>query len=701
MFIQACLIAVGIHFGRKFWDSLDEETAPEPEGRPAGNAAPAGREGTSSGSSQSALEVVVADEVSAPAVVVEAAGGAESHLAHHEEAAVDEQLRIAVAATGLTLAATLFMPSLRVFGGGAVLYGSIPIFKKAKRLILEEKRIGIEVLDSLGLLASSIARQYTISAIMFLTYAGAQKLRIKTERAARKSMLDVFGSKPDRVWTVEDGVEREVSLSSLKAGNIVVIGAGGSIPADGEVVSGAGMVDQRLLTGESALVEKTPGDQALAMTVVSSGRLYVRVERAGKETTAAQISAILQNTADFASSIELQSKKIADASALPILALSALAWPMVGPGGTVAMLNIGIADNMRVIAPFSMLNYLRKAYDSGILLKDGRSLQLLTSVDTVVFDKTGTLTENELHVCRIHTSAGVAEADVLIWAAALERRQAHPIAHAILGEAHLRGYAMPALEDASYEVGHGISGRIEGALIRVGSRRFLDSAGVSVPASLLEAEKRANGEGRTAVYVARDGQVAGLIEFEAVLRPEAEQVIAALKARNLSLYVLSGDSETPTRKVAERLGLDGYFAEVLPADKARIIGELQQQGKIVCFVGDGLNDAIALERATVSISMRGASAVAVDCAQVMLMEHGIARLPELFTIAFDFQNNMSAILLSALIPASVAAAGVFFAGYTTNAVAICYFTSMAAGLGISIWPHRNRAANPSAMVETH
>lgn len=683
MFLQVCLLAAGWHYGRKLWNRWGEEVA---------------REDALAAASASASTVPTADEpanVAAPPTPPAdpvALNGPQAATAppEAETAAVDEQFQTAAVATGLTMAASLVAPSLQVVGGAAVLYGSIPIFQKARQALVEEERIGIEVLDSVGLLASLVARQYTISAIMFLMYAGAQKLRLKTEGLSRQSMLDVFARKTTEVWTLQDGVEQKASFDALRAGDIVVVDAGGSIPADGVVVRGAGFVDQRLLTGESVLVEKTEGEQVFALTIVSSGKLYIRVEKAGQETIAAQISDVLQRTANFASSIELQSKKIADASALPILALSALAFPFVGPRGTVALLNVGIADNMRVIAPLSMLNYLRRAYDAGILIKDGRSLQLLNTVDTIVFDKTGTLTEDELCVRRVHALSNVSESEVLARAAALEGRQTHPIARAILSEAAKRGCSTLPVEDTSYEAGHGLSGRVGEHRVCVGSRRFLASSGVVISESFVQTEASIHEQGRSAVFVACDDVVIGIIEFEPVLRSEVVDVVRALKSRGLRMYLLSGDHEAPTRAMAELLGLDGHFAEVLPMAKAQIIEELQARGKSVCFVGDGINDAIALKKATVSVSLRGASAVAADCAQVMLMEHGLNKLPELFSIAFDFRDNLNGILLTALVPAVIAAGGVFVAGYSTNAVAAWYAVSMGSGLGIAMWPHRNR-----------
>jgi heavy metal translocating P-type ATPase len=682
MFLQICLMTAALHFGRKLLQSRNDSArridGAAPRGDAGAGAAPA------SGQADEALAVY--EHVSA-----QLTDPLRPRLPPHpERAEVEEHFNLALASAALTTVAR-FLPQLRFLGGVSVMFGSIPIFARAMRRLAKERRVGIEVLDSAGIIASMAARQYVVSAVMSLIYATAQKLRVQTEQASRQSMLDVFGRELDHVWVLKDGVEVSVPVHSLSAGDVVVVGAGLPVPADGVVIEGAAMVDQHVLTGESQPADKAVGDKVLATTIVSAGKLHIRVETAGRETAAAEIAEILQKTADFASSIEQESRKIADASAVPIMALAALSFPAVGVRGTVALLNISIPDNVRVITPFSMLNYLRKAYDMSILVKDGRSLQLLPRVDTVVFDKTGTLTEGNLRVLAIHTTSGVSQDELLASAAAAEHRQTHPIAQAIIGESLARGLPASTIEEAEYEIGFGLTARIGNRTVRVGSKRFMAFYALGLPADLRDVEAEVKNRGTSLVYVAWKDSVAGMIEIEPVLRPEVPGVIRALKERGLSLYMLSGDHEGPTKAIADLLGFDGYAAEVLPQDKARIIELLQAQRRTVCFVGDGINDAIALKKANVSVSMSGASTVAIDSAQVTIMDQGLSKLPELFTIASELRSNMDSILLSALIPSAVAVGGVFLAGFGTGAVAAVYAASMVSGVTIALWPHRQHA----------
>lgn len=691
MFLQICLITAGLHLGRSLLKSWRESLPLLPGDIPPRDddteqGAPPDAEGAPHGG-----EVAPGPASAAPH------GEAEPSLlpAHPEEAQVQEQFEIGLLSVGLTTGALLF-PPLRLLGGVSVMYGALPIFAKAKQDIIEERRIGIDVLDSAGIITSLALRQYGVSAVMFCLWAAAQKLRLKTEKASRQSMLDVFGRQPDEVWVLRDGVEVSIPFQSLGAGDVVVVGAGSPIPADGVVVDGTALVDQHVLTGESQPAEKGAGDRVLATTIVFSGRLNIRVETAGKETAAAEIGQILQHTADFASSIESDAKRLADATAPPIMAMSILAYPIVGARGAVALLNVGLADIIRVIAPLSMLNYLRKAYDMGILLKDGRSLQLLPKVDTVVFDKTGTLTQERLRVRRVHVAGDSGERDILACAAAVEYRQNHPMAQAIVREAEARRIHVPSIEEAHYDIGFGLTAKVHNKTVRVGSKRFMAFYALDVPEALDEAEREAHQRGSSLVYVARQDAVIGMIEIDPILRPEVPGIIRVLKERKLALYLLSGDREEPTQAMAGLLGLDGYYAEIMPKDKARIIDELQAQGKTVCFVGDGINDAIALKRATVSVSMSGASTAAMDSAQITIMEESLEKLPELFTVADDFQRNMSGIQTSVIIPAAVAVGGIFLAGFGTNAVAAAYLASMASGLAVAMWPHRKQARELAA-----
>lgn len=646
MFFQVCVVTAAIHFGRKLLRYMEEPSAP---------AAPA---------------------LPAP-----------EDPAASEEAAVEEQFNLALVSTALTLVAP---PQLQVLGGGSVMYGSLPIMARAKQLLVGERRIGAEVLDTIGLVTMLATRHFLSSSFIFLIYAGSRKLQLRTQREAQGSVIDAFGRRSDHVWLWKDGTEVSVALESLGEGDIIVVDAGSPIPVDGVVTQGHGIVDQHILTGESQPLEKAAGDQVFASTVVASGRLFVEVRTTGAATVAAEISATLQRTAVATSALEAKGQALADALAPPTLALGALAYPVVGPHGSIALLNSSFLDNMRFFNPFSMLSYLREASTAGILVKDGRSLDVLPKVDTVVFDKTGTLTRGQLRVGRVHPAGGADEDDVVRWAAAAEHRQTHPIALALVEEAARRGGTLAAIDETAYEIGRGLTARSGEHALRVGSRRFMSAHGIDIPGAITERAADGHGRGCSVVYVARDRSLIGAIELAPILRPEAEAVLGALRKRGAALYLLSGDHETPTHTIAQTLGFDRAFSGVMPAEKAQMIEALQAEGRTVCFVGDGINDAIALKKANVSISVRGASTVATSSAQIVLLEDGLQQIPVLFGIADGFQRNLRHIMVALGIPTAIGIGGVFVGGLGPPAMTALYGAALTWGMAVALWPHRGR-----------
>jgi Cu2+-exporting ATPase len=341
---------------------------------------------------------------------------------------------------------------------------------------------------------------------------------------------------------------------------------------------------------------------------------------------------------------------------------------------------------MRYFGPFSMLNYLNIAARQGILIKDGRSIELLRDIDTVVFDKTGTLTLEQPQVKHIHSCSGLSADEILTFAAAAEDRQSHPIACAILAEADSRQLDFPPIEDIHYEIGYGIKVQIRDQTVRVGSDRFMAMEGILIPDKICQLQSSCHQEGYSLVMIAIDGELAGAIELRSTVRPEAMSIIRQLQERQLELVIISGDHEGPTRQLAQQLGIERYFAQVLPEDKAKLVEQLQQEGHSVCFVGDGINDAIALKKAKVSISLRGATTLATDTAQIVLMDGKLTKLIDLFKIAQEFEENLKINLAISTIPAFLCIGGVFLLRWSALTTVVITESVFVAGLMNSTWP---------------
>ncbi len=607
-----------------------------------------------------------------------------------EEVAINRNLFASV--TSLSLAATgmFFYLPLAWLSVPFTLYASIDVLRDATQALVEERKLRHSLLDATVIVSALFSQYYLASALASLTYYTGCKLMAMTEDNTQQTLHKIMGEQPQIVWRLVDGTEVETPLTTLEAGELIVVNTGETLPVDGFVVDGFGAVDQRLLSGEARPVEKEAGAPVYAGTTLLTGRLHICVEKAGADTVAAQIGEILLRTTHYKSSIQARCEEISDRSVIPTLGLSAVTLAALGPASAVAVIGANYAEVLRIIAPLGMLNFLASASHQGILIKDGRALELLNTIDTVVFDKTGTLTLEQPHVTAVHTWRALTGDHLLALAAAAEQRQNHPLARAIIEAAQSRDLFLPAIDESLYEVGYGIKAATAEHELHVGSLRFITAMGIPVADGVYTQQEATHHQGGALVYVAVDGELAGAIELHATLRPEAKQIVAQLKARKLKLYILSGDHHEPTRRLAEQLGIDNFVAEVLPEEKAAWVKQLQSEGRAVCFVGDGINDAIALKQAHTSISLRGASNAATDTAQIILTNENLAQLDQVFTLAQRFNTNLRNSYITTFGPGLFCLGGIFFFKFQILSAMICYNASLVAGLGNALLPAWNR-----------
>lgn len=579
---------------------------------------------------------------------------AEGHLL--PDATLDRRLLLSGVALGTTCVGWLSLHPVGALATPLIAYLEWPIYQATLRDLTEGRGVKIDGLMAIFTTGAWLTRAYVSCAFSIFTLALADKIISQTRDQSRQKLIEMFDQQPRTVWLMVSGQEVEVPFATVQAGDIVVVHAGQILPVDGIVSEGAATVDQQRLTGEARPVEKGVGDTVLAATLVLRGRLYVRVEKAGQSTLAAQIAEILNQTTAHHLAVEERGLMLADKLVLPSLLLSAIALPLQGLHSAVAVLSAMPGVDMYFAGPLALLNFLQISAQQGILVKDGRSLELLHTVDAVVFDKTGTLTLEEPEVAQIHPFAAFHEDDVLRFAAIAEAHQSHPIAQAILTAAQTRNLTLPDGVEARYEIGYGVQVHLRQTKVMssepevgnsdsdmriwVGSERFMRQEGIALPQLLQPIQSRCAALGHSLVYVAVDGTLAGVLELQPTVRPEAQLVIAQLQRQGLTLYILSGDQVEPTRHLAERLGIKDYFANVLPTEKAQFVADLQTQGRKVCFVGDGINDTIALKQAQVSISLAGATTIATDTAQIVLMEKSLRQLPLLFELSHRLERNL-------------------------------------------------------------
>jgi Cu2+-exporting ATPase len=605
----------------------------------------------------------------------------------------DRDLLICTVSLPVAAIAQFAAPALLPVAGALFLYSTIPSFAGAWRVLTKERRLGVDVLDSIVVIACLGTLQILPGTILAWCLSFGRFLVKRTEDDSKKLLLGAFGKQPRYCWLLADGQEVQISLDKLQKGDIVVVHTGEVVPVDGIITDGLAMIDQHALTGESTPAEKGVGDRVFASTIMVAGKMHVSVEKSGGETATAKIAQILHDTAGYKLASQHKGEQMADKAVIPTLAIGAVALATMGPQGAAAVLNSDMGTGIRMAAPLAMLSTLALCAQKGILVKDGRALDLFNSVDTILFDKTGTLTRERPEVGRIIASNGHAPETILRFAAAAEHKFHHPIAQAILQRAAEDGLDLPETDSTQYKVGYGITVGIDGHRVRVGSRRFIEMEGLALTPEVEAALEEAHREGNTMVMVAVDDALGGALELVAAVRPEVPEIIQGLRKRGIRhLAIISGDHDAPTRRLAESLGMDRYFAQVLPADKADYVEKLQKEGRKVCFVGDGINDAIALKKANVSISLRGATSIATDTAQIVFMEQSLGKLCELRDIARDLERNVKTSWGLILAPNILCIAGVFTFNFGIAVSVLTNNVAALAALANGVRPMRRVAA---------
>lgn len=558
--------------------------------------------------------------------------------------------------------ARYFYPPLRLASILVFTYTAIPYLRQAEKSLLIDRKVDGYVLYSVADLMMLGLGAYASASVGVGLLHTSKYILSNAKEQTKKQMVDIFSHQSDMVWVLKNNKEVQVPIEQLKKNDILIVNAGDIIPVDGLVIDGIAAVDQQVLTGESQPTDKGTGDRVFASTMVISGHVSIQMEKSGQETIVAKIAETINHSIEFKGSQALKGEKWADSFTLPTLILAFTSWPFLGPVGVVGILYCHIANSIRVVAPLGTLNYLNIAMKNGILVKDGHALEELTHIDTVIFDKTGTLTQEIPEIGQIILcDESYSEDDILFYAATAEQKSVHPIAKAIHKKAEENKLILPQIEDSSYDIGYGISVDIDGKNINIGSKRFMKMKNVKIPETFNKKMDEALAIGHSVIMLAVDSILRGILVIHITVRPETAQTIRNLRQNGIEyMAIVSGDHELPTKALADSLKIDNYYHSILPEEKAKIVEELQQQGKKVAFIGDGVNDTIAMEKADVSISLSGASSVATDLAKVVLMDGNLLHVPYLFELSRKLDKNLSRSLVLNIVPNVIALNGVLF-----------------------------------------
>ena len=583
-----------------------------------------------------------------------AAGGALVRKTQPRPALTAPRSPSANAATGaLTIATGALralhpVPALTALNLAAYAYTMLPFYRQVELAVgrlLRERRVDGFLLVGIGNLLLLGSGRFFTADISVVVGNWFEQLRTRakgtSERHLSAHLFEQLLDPEQRVFVLRDGAELETRLAQVQVGDVLVVHSGETIAADGVVAAGMASVDQHAFTGESYPVEKGVGEPVYASTLVLTGQLQVRVERSGQETAIARIGAMLEQSLRAKTDTQLRAERWAERANAPFLGLAGLGLLVSGPVGAMVILGGNTVQAMQILSPLAMINYQSAAARRAILIKNGAALERVGSIDRVLFDKTGTLTDGELRVSTVHGLDGAGRDAVLADAALAERRLSHPIARAIMAAAEAEGIVPPAREVQEARLGFGVMVRDGERAIRVGSARFLDAEGIAMPAAASALTEQIHARGHSLVLVAVDAAVIGVIELAARLRPEVPAVIARLRAQGVRrIAIVSGDHAAPTRRLAAALGADAVYAEVLPEQKAEIVRRCKARGEQVCFVGDGVNDAIAMQQADLSVSLSGATTLAVDVADIVLMDPDLSRLNTLFALSRQLDANL-------------------------------------------------------------
>jgi len=492
-----------------------------------------------------------------------------------------------------------------------------------------KRQITSHSLMSLGALAAlAVGEWATAAVVVFFMRVGEYAEKLTTE-GARRAVKDLTAMAPQMARVEREGAEQEVPIGEIGVGEIVVVRPGEIIPVDGEVVAGHATLDQSAITGESMPVDAAPGSHVFAATLARLGSLRVRPTRIGADTTFGRVVRMVEEAEAHRGNVQRMADRFS-AYYLPLVAGVAALTFLIGrnPLAAAAVLVVACSCSVALATPIAMLASIGAGARRGLLIKGGKYLEALARADVLLIDKTGTLTLGRPQVTDVFPLNGLPAGEVLTLAASAERYSEHPLAEAVRRAAQAQGLALAEVDDFEAVPGMGVRADIAGRRVSVGNARMIPE-GASLPmAAQLEEQ------GKTLLYVERDGQLCGVVAATDTLRAEVPAALNRVRALGVRyIELITGDNERSASALAQDLGVD-HRASLLPEDKIAIVRELQAQGHVVVMVGDGVNDAPALAQADVGIAMGAAGAdIAIEAAHIALLREDWGLVPEVLGIA--------------------------------------------------------------------
>lgn len=509
----------------------------------------------------------------------------------------------------------------------------IPLLYLAVRRIIYNKgisKISSALLISMAMIAAiCIGDLFAAGEVAFIMEVGALLEDMTTNRA-KKGLKNLISLAPDTGRIVRDGVETVVPVSEIRKGDVLRILPGETIPADGVILAGETSVDQSVMTGESLPVDKAAGDSVFSGTINRFGSVDIETVKVGEDSSLQKLIRMVEDAEKNQAPTQRIADKWASRLVPAALLIAVIAYIVTKDIVRAVTVMVVFCPCALVLAtPTAIMAAIGQATKHGVIIKSGEALEKMGKVDTIAFDKTGTLTYGKLQVSDIVPFTGLSETALLTLTAAAESRSEHPLGKAITEKAASVGVTLPQIEDFRMEAGKGISARIDGTQYFFGNEKYINEIGIKTDDSTHAVLDRLRGEGKASVLASDGTKMTGIIALSDTIRPEAPEMIKRLGEMKTKAVLLTGDNRKAAEYLASRVGISEVRADLLPEEKVESITLLKRNGK-VCMIGDGVNDAPALKTADVGVAMGAmGSDIAVDAADVALMDDNISKLPYL------------------------------------------------------------------------
>ena len=516
----------------------------------------------------------------------------------------------------------------------SVIISGFPLLVGAIRKLLYNKgisKISSALLISIAMIAAIIIGDLFAAAEVAFIMAIGEILEDKTTERAKRGLKNLISLAPTQGRRVSDDCEEMISAEDIRIGDILRILPGEAIPVDGEIVSGETSIDQSIMTGESLPVDKKPGDNVFCGTINRFGAIDIRATKVGEDSSLQRLIAMVREAEENKAPMQRVADKWASYLVPLALLLAIIAYIVKSDIVVAVTILVVFCPCALVLAtPTAIMAAIGQSTKHGVIIKSGEALEKMGKVDTIAFDKTGTLTHGKLEISDIISLADISENDLLALAASAEQRSEHPLGKAVVACAAARSLSLNDCENFKMTAGRGICADIDGRTVYCGNEKFVSERGIAISADALHALNTLREQGKASIIVASQDKLLGIIALSDVLRTEVPEVTQKLKNAGVSCILLTGDNEGAAKHFAVQAGISEVYAELLPEEKVNALSELQSQGKVVCMIGDGVNDAPALKIADVGTAMGAmGSDIAVDAADIALMADDISRLPYL------------------------------------------------------------------------